>query len=255
MAENEVVKVEAQPMVKPVASPAQLHEALAQYKAMQNELDKAMPDCIMTIQGKSFRKKNYWRAVKSAFNLKVECIKEDRFDIGIGGDWGFTVTYRATAPNGACADGDGACTYDEKAKGNMQPTLHNVRAQAHTRAFNRAVSNLVGFGEVSAEEMIDDKRPHSAPAKPKAAPAEKSKSKAKAGCISEAQQKRIYAIAKSQPHEWENDDIKKLLETFGYEHRADIPKGQGGDYDNICGLLELDPQEGLSKAYEAKLGG
>jgi hypothetical protein len=30
---------------------------------------------------------------------------------------------------------------------------HNVRGHAHTRAFNRAVSNLVGFGEVSADEM------------------------------------------------------------------------------------------------------
>jgi hypothetical protein len=35
-------------------------------------------------------------------------------------------------------------------------TDHNVRSHAHTRAFNRAVSNLVGFGEVSAEEVERD---------------------------------------------------------------------------------------------------
>jgi hypothetical protein len=32
-------------------------------------------------------------------------------------------------------------------------TLHNVRAHACTRAKNRAISDLVGFGEVSAEEL------------------------------------------------------------------------------------------------------
>jgi hypothetical protein len=35
-------------------------------------------------------------------------------------------------------------------------TVHNVRGHAHTRAFNRAVSNLVGFGEVSADEIPPD---------------------------------------------------------------------------------------------------
>jgi len=33
---------------------------------------------------------------------------------------------------------------------------HNVRGTAHTRAYNRAVSNLIGGGEVSAEELIID---------------------------------------------------------------------------------------------------
>ena len=50
------------------------------------------------------------------------------------------------------ADGDGSCFSSEK-RGRGQATVHNVRAHAHTRAFNRAVANLVGFGEVSAEEM------------------------------------------------------------------------------------------------------
>ena len=35
----------------------------------------------------------------------------------------------------------------------MRATEHNVRSHAHTRAYARAVSNLVGFGEVSAEEV------------------------------------------------------------------------------------------------------
>lgn len=142
-------------LVKPVASSRDIAEAIGSYREIQQQLDAAMPDCIQHIAGKAFRKKNYWRAVKTAFNLSVECIKEEK--ITIGEDWGFIVTYRAKAPNGATADGDGACTFSEKGKGNMVASLHNIRSQAHTRAFNRAVSNLVGFGEVSAEEVVEEK--------------------------------------------------------------------------------------------------
>jgi hypothetical protein len=145
--------VHQQSMVKPVGDAKSLTEAITAYKEMQMALDKAMPDCIQTIAGKKFRKKNYWRAVKTAFNLKVECVKEEK--VYLEDDWGFEVTYKATAPNGSSADGDGACTHAEKDKGNMAATLHNIRSQAHTRAFNRAISNLVGFGEVSAEEVYE----------------------------------------------------------------------------------------------------
>lgn len=146
-------------LVKPAGSPKDLSEAIYLYKAIQEELDRAMPDCIQKIAGKAFRKKNYWRAVKTAFNLKVECLKEERLKL-TDEDWGFLVIYRAIAPNGAYSDGDGSCSYNEKSTGNMRPTLHNIRSQAHTRAFNRAVSNLVGFGEVSAEEVIEEIEAH-----------------------------------------------------------------------------------------------
>jgi hypothetical protein len=148
---NEVVVQEKKSIVKPVGSAKELSEAISDYRNMQVALDEAMPDCIMHIASKPFRKKNYWRAVRTGFNLDVVCIKEEQFERE--NDWGFLITYRATAPNGASADGDGSCTHKEKSQGNMTPTLHNIRSQAHTRAFNRAVSNLVGFGEVSAEEI------------------------------------------------------------------------------------------------------
>jgi hypothetical protein len=81
--------------------------------------------------------------------------------------WIFTV--RAThLPSGLYQDADGSCEFSEKAE--RQRTLHNVRAHALTRAKNRAILDLVGFGEVSAEEIIDDKR---------AAPRRQSKPKAK----------------------------------------------------------------------------
>jgi hypothetical protein len=129
-------------------------EALQEYQRMQQGLDKAMPDSIMTISGKAFRKKAYWRAIATGFNLDVVCVKEE---LAKGDkDWGYLITCRATAPNGRHADGDGACFASEKNRGRMAATVHNVRSHAFTRAFNRAVSNLVGFGEVSAEEVGAD---------------------------------------------------------------------------------------------------
>lgn len=144
----------------PVLSGTQMVAALESYRAMQAALDKSMPDQIMTLDGKPFRKKGYWRAIRMAFNLSVESITpEDRERSVLGAledgtdNYVYSVTYRATAPSGATAMGDGTCAAAEKQKGRMKATEHNVRSHAHTRAFNRAVSNLVGFGEVSAEEV------------------------------------------------------------------------------------------------------
>lgn len=145
----------------PVFSGAQMATAYHAYRELQKALDQAMPDQIMQLSGRPFRKKGYWRAVAVAFKLDVRCTQQERVEhIGLDGnlDWGWQVTYTATAPNGRAADGDGSCFASEKNRGRMQATEHNVRSHAHTRAFNRAVSNLVGFGEVSAEEATKDEQ-------------------------------------------------------------------------------------------------
>lgn len=177
----------------PAFSGAQMTEALGRYREIQQALDQAMPDQIMDLEGRKFRKRQYWRAVAVAFNLLIEEVSEYRevsgqFDDGRD-NFGYVVTYRASTPGGRAAVGDGACYAVEKARrfrcphpedpnrpsgrtlhfpGDRCPdydpahvwrslpaqaTEHNIRSHAHTRAFNRAVSNLVGFGEVSAEEI------------------------------------------------------------------------------------------------------
>lgn len=176
----------------PMFSGEQMQQALVAYKGLQTTLDTAMPDQIMDLDGKKFRKKGYWRAVEVAFALAVECVSEVyevRGQFADGRDnFGYLVTYKATAPNGRSVPGDGAafaiekaprfkCPHLEDRNGRKwaahypaencpdydeafqwrrlpgQSTEHNIRSHAHTRAFNRAVSNLVGFGEVSAEEV------------------------------------------------------------------------------------------------------
>jgi hypothetical protein len=75
------------------------------------------------------------------------------------------VKARATAPNGRKSEEIGDCETSELTKKNMEPTIHNIETKAATRAINRAISNLVGGGEVSAEEFADDddEKPQTAP--------------------------------------------------------------------------------------------
>lgn len=150
LARAALVKVPS-PSLMPVFRGQQMTEAFLAYRELQKALDAGMPDQLMNIRGKVFRKKGYWRAIATAFNLNVSCVKEEAVETG------WLVVYRAATPSGRFIDGDGACEHDEKGEG--QDSEHNVRSHAHTRAFNRAVSNLVGFGEVSAEEIHAERRP------------------------------------------------------------------------------------------------
>lgn len=178
----------------PLFTGKQMADSLLRYRELQTALDASMPDQLIELQGRQFRKKGYWRAINVAFGLTVELVSEERFVAGVFEDghenFGYNVTYRAIAPNGRAVTGDGSCTAVEKAgrfkcphpdSRNPRRTVHwppdscpsydpgfrwrrlsenasehNVRSHAHSRAFNRAVSNLVGFGEVSAEEVDRD---------------------------------------------------------------------------------------------------
>lgn len=149
----------------PIYGGAAMAQALTAYRELQLALDRSMPDQIIEIQGRQFRKKGYWRAIAVAFNLSVELINERREIRGAFEDgsenFGYYVVCRATMPNGRTAIGDGSVFAIEKARRDVadkwaalppQASEHNVRSHAVTRATNRAISNLVGFGEVSAEE-------------------------------------------------------------------------------------------------------
>src|SRR5262245_56155976 len=146
---------ESKPSPLPAFTGAQMARALAAYRELQAALDASMPDQIMNLDGKPFRRKQYWRAVAVASNTSVELVEERREVFGDPGNYVWIVVYKASTPTGRTAIGDGICSASEKSVGRMRATEHNVRSHAHTRAFNRAVSNLVGFGEVSAEELED----------------------------------------------------------------------------------------------------
>lgn len=225
----------------PAFSGQEMATAFKAYRELQLALDQAMPDQIIRHDNKAFRKKGYWRAIRAAFNLTVECIKEERSETA--DDWGWLVTYRAAAVTGRFADGDGACYASEKNKGRMTATEHNVRSHAHTRAFNRAVSNLCGFGEVSAEEIerTDEQAPAVHPPTPgpvqQTIPVPPREPRAEA-VISEAQGKRLYAIAKSA--NWDMGVfVKWLHSTHGFTNIGEVTKRA---YEEICAQAQEGPK-------------
>lgn len=143
---------------RPVSTGADMVEALDAYQELQEALDTKMPEAIVEVHGRKFRKKVYWRTISRAFGLSVGEVSGSEELIRTGEeDWGYKVTYRAVNQSGDYTDGDGACMASEKFGDGA--TVHNVRSHAHTRAFNRATSNLVGFGEVSADELVSSGGP------------------------------------------------------------------------------------------------
>lgn len=107
---------------------------------------------VQVEKGRTFKKKSAWRKLARHFGISTAVVnvqKESVNDVFLA-----TVTVRASAPWGQYAEAVGACGTDE-ATGRRVITTADAIATAETRATNRAVSNLVAMGEVSAEEMTN----------------------------------------------------------------------------------------------------
>ena len=127
-------------------------DALAQWEAYQIFTEKLLDKSdYIDIKGKAFKKKSAWRKYARAFNINTEIISKDITynDKGIVTEAEFTV--RATLPDGRHCDGWGNCSRRE---GNKNKPNHDIPATAMTRATNRAIADLIGAGEVTAEEVL-----------------------------------------------------------------------------------------------------
>lgn len=117
-------------------------------------------------RGEKFVKKSGWRKIAAWFDLSIELIRDEVNRDEEGRVERACVWARAVAPSGRFADGDGYCDVtesrfaDERGRKKLE---NDLRGTATTRAVNRAISNLVGMGAVSAEEVSD---PQSDPAHP-----------------------------------------------------------------------------------------
>ena len=126
-------------------------DALAQWEAYQIFTEKLLDKSdYIDIKGKAFKKKSAWRKYARAFNINTEIISKDilKNDKGVVIEAEFTV--RATLPDGRHCDGWGNCSRRE---GNKNKPNHDIPATAMTRATNRAIADLIGAGEVTAEEI------------------------------------------------------------------------------------------------------
>lgn len=132
------------------------------------ELTQALlnPSDYQSAGKNKFKKKSAWRKYATAFNLSdriinEEIIRDDEYRI-ISAKYEVEVT----ASNGRTAVGVASCSIYDKIdkKDTVEPSAfelrkrfthaeHDIISTAHTRAKNRAISDIIGTGEVSAEEM------------------------------------------------------------------------------------------------------
>ncbi|AMD18006.1 hypothetical protein TL18_08175 [Methanobrevibacter sp. YE315] len=102
-----------------------------------------------------FKKKSAWQKLSRAFNVDTEIVDRDIERTKTGRIKEAYYCIRATLPNGRSVESDALCSRSEKGKDKVSD--HTIMSTAKTRATNRAIAELIGAGEVSAEEMSAEK--------------------------------------------------------------------------------------------------
>ncbi len=100
---------------------------------------------------KSSPKKSAWFKLGRAFNVRTKIVEKEFTLTKTGATQEAYYIIRAELPNGRTVESDGSCSRLEKGK--KEATSHTIRSTAKTRATNRAIGELIGAGEVSAEEL------------------------------------------------------------------------------------------------------
>jgi len=145
-------------LVAPVAA---IDDIVANWESFQTLKARLLkPDDYHTDRGRTYIKKSGWRKIAAAFGISVETIDRRRIE-KVDGSFTIEITVKAIAPSGRATTGEAAASSTEPACKGVKSD-NNTLATAFTRAANRAISDLVGGGEVSAEEAIDD-QPVAAP--------------------------------------------------------------------------------------------
>ena len=169
MNENEIVV--ADNTATPISHIDQLELVDIEYaKASQDnfiELVEALLDSSDYQGGK--KKKSAWRKLARAFNISDEPITKEVIRDENHQIISAYFEVKAVLPNGRSGFGVGDCSIFDKIKADDVETPsnfelrkrftnaeHDVIATAHTRAKSRAISDLIGAGEVSAEELEND---------------------------------------------------------------------------------------------------
>ena len=105
---------------------------------------------------REFKKKSAWQKLGRAFNVDTRIVEKEfqRSKTGRIKEAYYCVC--ATLPNGRSVESDALCSRTERGKDKVSD--HTIMATAKTRATNRAISELIGAGEVSSDEMTAEFR-------------------------------------------------------------------------------------------------
>lgn len=153
-----------------VLRPLDAAELVGSFKAYQDLLPQLLEASDYQAAGRDadgkprrFVKKSGWRKIATAFDLDVILVSDEVERDDAGRAIRAKVIARAIAPSGRTMDGDGYCAITEKrfnkSGADLSKVENDLRATATTRAKNRAIADLVGMGDVSAEEIGDDLPP------------------------------------------------------------------------------------------------
>lgn len=100
---------------------------------------------------RGFKKKSAWQKLGRAFNVDTRIVEKEFIRTKTGRINEAYYCVRASLPNGRSVESDALCSRSEKGKAKVSD--HTIMATAKTRATNRAISELIGAGEVSSDEM------------------------------------------------------------------------------------------------------
>jgi len=168
-------------------APLQTVDVKAAEAFMDNyqELVEALLDetDYQAIGDKKAKKKSAWRKLATAFNISDDVVEKEIIRDECQRIISARYEVIATLPNGRHGIGTGSASIFDKIKKDdeREPTPfelrkrftnaeHDIISTAHTRAKSRAIADLIGAGEVSAEELEGlSNKPKSKPkvAKPK----------------------------------------------------------------------------------------
>ena len=188
---SEPIDVEALEAPLVPVSPDLIHSAPVDQVVAVQDAYHALCDALLddsdyqTIGDRKFRKKSGWRKLAVAFNVSTELVKETEIRGHRNRIEEVKCLVRATAPNGRYQEGLGVCSIYERCcepescrlrevwedgrptghhhcgdtcngRHHFSNAAHDIPSTAMTRATNRALADLFGMGEISAEEMVDN---------------------------------------------------------------------------------------------------
>lgn len=133
-------------ILKPVSTVDNIIETYHEYNRLKDRL--LTNSDYQLIRWKKYITKSWYRKFATAFAISTEITRENR--VNLNGYFIYEITCRATSPTWRYAESCASCASNERDFTHLE---NDVRATAQTRATNRAISDLIGTGEISAEEI------------------------------------------------------------------------------------------------------
>jgi hypothetical protein len=152
MSEKKTSMEEEKALVPIVVPPLSTQEILDHFNKIQELKRKLInPETdIIKIGDKPYILKSGWRKLAFSFNLSDEIIREEKEERP-DGEVIYRIWTKVTAPNGRSVVAVGCASTKER---KFVHEAHDPYALAATRSKNRAISDIIGLGEVSAEEVL-----------------------------------------------------------------------------------------------------